>query len=287
MCLGAIIGDIVGSPYEGRLKPENYNFRLFNNRSCFTDDTVLTLAVADAVLNGKDYAKTFKEYYKKYPYVGYGKKFRKWAKLDSNEKLDSWGNGSAMRISPIAYIFDTEKEVLNEVTKATIPTHNSTEGIKGAQAVALAIFMARKGASMRDIYDVMTERFKYDLMNVKTGFYVSCQESVPQALVAFLSSVDFIDTIRKAIMFMGDADTLACIAGSIAQPYYKLIHFNIIKNVFERLPEDLAYVVVEFTKKYIDNKFVAPASMSENAKLYNLYRRSLVKNDCVTGLIEG
>jgi len=284
MCLGGICGDIIGSRFEGRNKPKNSNFKLFTKKSRFTDDTVLSLAVADAILNGKEYSQVFKEYYKKYPYAGYGRKFKEWAKSSSDICLDSWGNGSAMRISPLAYVFDNEKELLSEVKRATTPTHNSPEGIKGAQAVALAIFMARKGASREEIYSEMTIRMGYDLMNVPNGFFVSCQESVPQALVAFLTSIDYVDAIRKAVMFMGDADTLACIAGSIAQPFYgkklEAIPQDVILKTFERLPDDLSDITEQFIQKYIDNDFQKPAKMTPEAMFYDLYR-SLFEGEMV------
>ena len=284
MCIGAICGDIVGSRYEGKVKPNTPNFRLFTKKSRFTDDTVHSCAIADAILNNKSYAESLKESYKKYPYAGYGKGFKEWAKSDSYEPYNSWGNGSAMRVSPIAYAFDNEKDVLAEAKRSAECTHNHPEGIKGAQAVALAIFMARKGASREEIYSEMTIRMGYDLMNVPNGFFVSCQESVPQALVAFLTSIDYVDAIRKAVMFMGDADTLACIAGSIAQPFYgeklEAIPQDVILKTFERLPDDLSDITEQFIQKYIDNDFQKPAKMTPEAMFYDLYR-SLFEGEMV------
>lgn len=276
MCLGGICGDIIGSRWEGRVKPNTYNFRLFTKKCRFTDDTVHMAAVMDAILNNKSYAETLKESYKRYPYAGYGKGYKAWAKSDDAIPYNSWGNGSAMRVSPVAYVFDNEKEVLAEAKRSAECTHDHPEGIKGAQAIALAIFMARNGASKKDIYIEMTDRMGYDLLNVPNGFFVSCQESVPQALVAFLKSTDYEDAVRRAVMFMGDADTLACISGSIAQEYYgnklEAISQDIILKSFERLPKDLADTTVNFIHKYIDKDFEKPADITAEDSFYNLCR---------------
>jgi ADP-ribosylglycohydrolase len=275
MCIASITGDIIGSPYEGRCKPKDYNFPLFTKKSVFTDDSILSLAVADAVINKKDYAETFKEYYEKYPYGRYGKNFRAWAKGESTSN-NSCGNGAAMRISALPYVFSDQEELLEEVKKETIITHNSPQAISGAQAIALAIFLAKNGATKEYIKKTIVQRFKYDLNNIPIGFKVSCQESVPQALDAFFRSENFIDAIRKAILVNGDSDTLAAMTGSIAMPFYgdgiSAIPSYVMREVFRRLPNDLAEIAIAFIHLYIDSNFIRPARMSLHASFLDLYR---------------
>ena len=276
MCIGAIAGDIIGSRFEGKIKPSRKDFLLFNKKTCFTDDTVHTLALAESILTGKDYSERLRYYYRRYPYAGYGSGFKAWAKsTEVLEAYNSWGNGSAMRVSPIAYAFNTVEEVMEEAKKSAEVTHNHEEGIKGAQAVAVSIFMARKKATKEDIKQKIVD-MGYDLTDVKEGFEISCQKTIPQAIMAFLDSTDFVDAIRRAIMFKGDSDTLACIAGSIAQPFYgsylEAIPKEVLVGTFERLPNDLAEIAVEFTCAYIDDHFERPAEMSAQAEFYDLFR---------------
>jgi ADP-ribosylglycohydrolase len=275
--LGAIIGDMVGSRFEGPNKhPTRVNFKMFPTDTYFTDDTVLTVAVADAILNNKPYTDVIREYYRKYPYAGYGKAFKAWGKADTKEGYNSFGNGSAMRVSPIAFAFDTKEQVMEQAKISAEATHNHPDGIKGAQAIAYATFLARMGADKKQIRDAMENEMGYDLLNLKKGFDSSCNGSVPNAIVAFLNSDSFVDAIRGAILMGGDSDTIACMAGSIAQPYYgaKLggIPPNLVRKAFKRLPEDLASITVEFVKKYVDTNFVRSATMAKNAQLYDLFR---------------
>lgn len=275
--IGSIIGDMVGSRFEGPNKhPSRLNFKMFPTDTCFTDDTVLTVAVADAILNNKPYNVVMRDYYKKYPYVGYGKAFKAWGKTETSEPYNSFGNGSAMRVSPIAFAFDTKEQIMEHAKLQAEVTHNHPEGIKGAQAIAYATFLARNGASKKDIRDAMENEMGYDLLNLKRGWDSSCMGTVPLAIVAFLNSESYVDTIRGAILMGGDSDTIACMAGSIAQPYYGArlsgIPPNMIKMAFKRLPDDLAEITVAFVRKYIDEQFDRPATMSQNAKLYDLFR---------------
>lgn len=274
--IGAIIGDIIGSRFEGKMKPSCDDFLLFNRKTYFTDDTVHTIAIAEGLMSGKSYAERLKYYYHKYPYAGYGKGFKAWAVTKEDDPYNSWGNGSAMRVSSIGYAFDNKETVFEEAKKSAECTHNHEEGIKGAQAVAYAILIARQGGSKEDIRHAISDEMGYDLVNIPTGFQIRCQETIPQALSAFLDSSDFIDAIRKAILIKGDADTLACIAGSIAQAYYgkglDAIPQEVLLNTFERLPEDLALIAVEFTNRFIDPNFVRPAEMSKQAEFYDLFR---------------
>lgn len=253
--LGAIIGDIIGSSYEfGATK--RIDFELFTSSSRFTDDSVLTVAIADCLLNEKDYAKTVYEYGRKYPYAGYGGMFNSWLYSEDPSPYNSFGNGSAMRVSPVGFACNTEDQVLSYAKKTAEITHNHTEGIKGAMAVASAIFWARQGKNKGFISEYITKYFIYDLTekldDIRKGysFKVTCQESVPQAIIAFLESNDYEDAVRKAVSLGGDADTQACIAGGIAQAFYKEIPSEMIRKSLEILPDEFILIINKFNKKY-------------------------------------
>ena len=252
---GAIIGDIVGSRFE-RFNKKSIDFELFHRQSCFTDDTVLTVAVADALLNKKDYVKTLQEYGRKYPDAGYGGSFYKWIYSENPQAYNSWGNGSAMRVSPVAYAFNSIEEVLQEAKKTAEISHNHHEGIKGAQAIAAAIFFARIGKTKQEIKDFIQSTFAYDLersidkIRPYYKFEVSCQNSVPEAIISFLESSDFETAIRLAISIGGDSDTLAAMAGSIAEAFYKKIPENIVENATKRLPKAFLDIIHRFRVKY-------------------------------------
>ncbi len=249
--LGAIAGDIISSPYE-YAGYKSQEFPLFIPESRFTDDTVLTVAVADALLNSKDFAETLKAYARQYPDADYGTKFIDWMRSDSMDPYHSWGNGSAMRIGPIGYFYNDRKKVLSESEACASTTHNHPEGIKGAQATALAIHLARTGASKEEIARETSQWFGYDLTRTLDEirpdyvFDVSCQGTVPQAITAFIESTGFEDAIRKAVSLGGDADTLACICGSIAEAYYKEIPEDITREVCKRLPAAFLEVIDAF-----------------------------------------
>ncbi len=253
--LGAIAGDIIGSVYEWN-NTKRMDFELFSEGSTFTDDTVLTVAVADCLLNRKNYAETFKEYGRNYPDAGYGSRFYKWIFSDNQQPYNSFGNGSAMRVSPVGFAFNNLEETLAEAKRSAEVTHNHPEGIKGAQAVACAIFLARKGEDKEVIKSFITENFGYDLNHTLKEirphyrFDATCQGSVPQAMIAFLESVGFEDAIRKAVSIGGDSDTIACITGSIAQAYYNDIPPYILDTVKKKLTPDLFSIVSHFNKKY-------------------------------------
>jgi len=257
--IGSICGDIVGSRFEGMHKtPRRKNFSLFTGNTHFTDDTVYTVAVADVIMNGKDYVDAFKDYFKRYPHAGYGKAFKAWAASENRESYGSWGNGSGMRVSSIGWAFNTKEEVLKEAEKSAMVTHSHPEGIKGAKAIALAVFMARKGETKSEIKQEIFKETGYDFsVGVLDHWDVSCQACVPQALIAFFDSTGFEDAIRKAIFRGGDSDTIAAMTGSIAQAYYG-VPDEITAEVFSRLPEDLAIITEQFTKKYIDPNFQRP-----------------------------
>jgi len=219
--LGAIIGDIVGSIYEFN-NHRSKDFELFQQHSRFTDDTILTIATADALMTDQDFAGKYRSYGRKYP-SSYGSMFKQWIHDDSKGPYNSFGNGSAMRVSPVAWAFDTEEEVLAMAEATAIVTHDHPEGIKGAQATALAILWARHGKTPNQIVSDIETTFGYDIstpIDEIREFYefdVTCQGTVPEALRCFVEAEDFEDAIRNAISIGGDSDTLAAITGSIAE----------------------------------------------------------------------
>lgn len=251
--LGAIIGDIAGSVYEF-YPVERTDFPLFTPQSKFTDDTVLTIAVADAFIHNKDMAKTIQNYAREYEGRGYGGKFFSWIYDENPEPYGSYGNGSAMRVSSAGWLGNDINEVLELAYKSAAVTHNHVEGIKGAQAVALAIFLARKGSSKYAIQDEISERFNYDLSRSLSeiekdyAFNETCQQSVPEAITAFLYSDDYESAIRNAIWLKGDADTQASIAGSIAEAFYKEIPQELKNKAYELLPKEFVVTLYEFSE---------------------------------------
>lgn len=232
---GAIIGDIVGSPYEfTRNSIKTTDFPLFSETSKYTDDTVMTVAVSEGIMSGYGSEDATKEaiidamhtYGRLYPWVGYGMKFFRWIAQRNREPYNSFGNGSAMRVSSVAWAYDTLEEVERYALISAAVTHNHPEGIKGACSTAAAIFMGRNGATKADIQKYLERKYDYDfsrtLNDIRPGYYhvESCQESVPEAITAFLESDGFEDALRKAVSLGGDSDTIAAIAGSIAEGFY-------------------------------------------------------------------
>ena len=253
--IGAIAGDIIGSAYEWHYT-KSHDFELFTPQSTFTDDTVLTIAVADCILNGKEYAVTLKEYGRRYPDAGYGGMFLNWLSSDSLAPYNSFGNGSAMRVSPVGFAFPSLDMVLREAEKSAAVTHNHPEGIRGAQAIAASIFLARSGEGKERIRSYIEESFGYNLQQTLDEirpwyrFDETCQGSVPQAIIAFLESDSYEDAVRKAISLGGDSDTLACMTGGIAQAYYGKIPDYIAKTVREILNPEMLEVIDLFNDKY-------------------------------------
>ena len=253
--LGAIAGDIIGSVYEN-VRTKKKDFRLFTPLSIYTDDTVLTVAVADAILKGSDYGLSIRSYARRHPLRGYGHKFLLWMLSPSAGPYNSLGNGSAMRVSPVAHAFRQEEEVLEQAKLSAECTHNHPEGIKGAQATALAIFMARNKADKQDIRESISGRFGYDLSRrveeIRPAYRINltCPGSIPEAITAFLDSDDFEDAVRNAVSLGGDADTQAAIAGAIAEAYYGRIPENILKGVKRRLNRGFRQTVVDFCMRF-------------------------------------
>lgn len=241
--LGAIAGDIIGSPYEF-YNCKSVSFPLFCHESRLTDDSTLTFAIADAFMNKKDYAVTLKEYAKKHPLAGYGGSFIQWVDGESMLPYNSWGNGSAMRVSSIGWLCNTLDEVLLEAKKSAEVTHNHSEGIKGAQAIASSIFLARIGKTKEEIKNFVTVAFGYNLnrtldeIRPTYKFDVSCQGSVPEAIIAFLESENFEHCIRKAVSIGGDSGTIAAMAGGISEAFYKNIPEEITTKVYGMIVKD-------------------------------------------------
>jgi ADP-ribosylglycohydrolase len=253
--IGSIAGDIIGSVYEHR-PIKTKDFPLFHSHCDFTDDTVLTVAVADAILSGAPYVDSVRRIGRRYPGAGYGGSFIRWLHSDDPRPYNSWGNGSAMRVSPVGFAFSTEDEVLRQAQKTAEITHNHPEGIKGAQATALAIFLARTGHDKEAIRGRINNLFSYDLDRTVDdirpfySFDISCQGTVPEAIVAFLDSDSYEDAIRNAISLGGDSDTLACITGGLAEAFYGSVPGEVRDKVEELLTPDLWEVTKAFCDKY-------------------------------------
>ena len=254
--LGAIAGDIVGSYYEHH-PIKLRDFPLFHRRSRFTDDTVLTLAVARAALEDGDYLRAARELGKEFPDAGYGASFQRWLHSDEPEPYNSWGNGSAMRVSPVGFAFEGEQAVLREAQRSAEITHSHPEGVKGAQATALAIYLARIGEDKGVIRREISARFGYDLSRSLAStrpeyrFDVSCQGSVPQAIIAFLEAATYEDTVRNAVSLGGDSDTQACIAGGIAEAFFGPLDSALLAQVQAHLPEPLWEIVRRFCDRFL------------------------------------
>lgn len=251
--IGAICGDIIGSWYEF-CATKHRDFELFNSRSGFTDDTVCSIAVADALMNGNDFTGSLTHWCRKYPRAGYGRNFKNWFMQDNPQPYNSWGNGSAMRVSAVGVYANSIDEVLYLAEKSAAVSHNHPEGIKGAQATALAIHLALIGKSKAEIKEQIELRFGYDLnrkyadIQPDYGFDVSCQGSVPEAIIAFLESTDYESAIRMAVAYGGDADTQAAITGGIAAAYYGEIPGYILTESYSRLPLEMKEIIASFNQ---------------------------------------
>ena len=262
--IGALIGDYSGSKYEW----SNFHGAItdkmdFIETGKFTDDSVLTIATMDWINNDIKYGKNhgfapyLRMWAKRYPNAGYGGKFRIWVDSDSNEPINSFGNGAGMRVSPCAYYANTLEECLELAKKSAEATHNHPEGVKGAQAIAEAIYLARSGAGKDGIKKVIEEDFGYELdkeldeIGTKAHkFDATCQVTVPEAIICFLKSSNFLDAIRNAIYIGGDTDTVAAMAASIAEAYYGIPHF-IEETMKEKLPEDFKEVIYTFNENML------------------------------------
>jgi ADP-ribosylglycohydrolase len=252
--LGAIIGDYVGSTYEFN-PTKDYNFHLITPESDITDDSIMTVAIADAILHKKGYAESMRYWGNKYPNPkgSYGGSFGVWLQSPNPQPYYSFGNGSAMRVSPIGWLYDTLDETLREAKKSAQCTHDHPEGMKGAMAVAAAIYHVRTGKSKDFLKQYIEKEFGYDLSRKLSDirpdyrFYESCMQTVPEAIICYLESNGFEDAIRLAVSLGGDADTLACITGSIAGSDYTCgIPIPLLEAAFSKVPEDIKNIIGEF-----------------------------------------
>ncbi len=256
---GAILGDIIGSAYEFDCHNcKSKTFPLFSRTSTFTDDTVMTLAVADALLKVSpedndetiraELVRSMQGIGRNYPYCGYGGRFIRWMFSDNPRPYGSYGNGSGMRVSSVGWLYDDLETVLKMAKLTADVSHNHPEGVKGAQAIASAIFLARTGKSKADIKSFIENRFGYDLDRTcdeirPTYRHVeTCQDSVPEAIIAFLEGKDFEDVIRTAVSIGGDSDTIADMAGAIAEAFYG-VPAELKKECRARLPRDLRKIL--------------------------------------------
>jgi ADP-ribosylglycohydrolase len=252
--LGALAGDIIGAPFE-YISWKKLDFPLFSPSSTYTDDSILTLAVARAIFLEQDYGQMLLQFAHLYPDADYGGSFRAWMTSANPQPYNSLGNGSAMRASPVGWAFESLDETLRQAELSAAPTHNHPEGIKGAQATAAAIFMLRKGMEREALRSYIETTFGYNLDTTcdairKVYTYdVTCPGTVPPAIVAFLESGNFEDAIRRAVSLGGDADTLAAITGSIAEAAYG-VPMNITKEIWSRMPDELWDIVLAFSSRY-------------------------------------
>ena len=262
MLMGAILGDIAGSIYEFD-SHKSTDINLQDKRMDYTDDTIMTIAVADWILNDKRHTmnglvERMQQWGRRYPHPmgAYGNMFSQWLRSDNPMPYNSWGNGSAMRVSAVGFAFDTLEETMNVAKKCAEVTHDHPEGIKGALATAAAIFMARTGSPKEVIRRYITDTFGYNLdrscddIRPTYGFDGSCQGTVPESIIAFLDSKDYEDALRLCISLGGDADTMGAITGAIAGAYYNKMPYALYEFGMEKLPKDIQNVVGLFNSKY-------------------------------------
>lgn len=266
---GAILGDIIGSPFEFDRGNKSKAFHLFSKNSKITDDSVMTIAVGYAFLDAQPNAdiewirrrliSSMKQYGRMFPYAGYGGMFRRWLKCDDPQPYGSFGNGSAMRVSSVAWLYNDIETVRSMARLSAEVSHNHPEGIKGAEATASAIYLARVGSSKAEIKAYIEENFGYDLSrtcdDIRPGYHhkESCQETVPEAITAFLEGESFEDVIRTAVSLGGDCDTLTCIAGSIAEGFYGVPE-ELKEECRNRLPKELRIVLDRFDSFIYQNR---------------------------------
>lgn len=252
--LGAIVGDVIGSPFEfSRIK--STEFRLFDRNAQCTDDSVLTVATADVLLNAGDYREAYQAYFRRHPNAGYGGRFVGWARQQEILPYNSWGNGSAMRVSPVGWACDSLDQVLTEAEKSASVTHDHPEGIRGAQVTAAAVFLARTEKNRDHIREFAARMYPMDFtldeLRPIYSFDVSCRGTVPVAVMAFLESTDFEHAVRLAVSMGGDADTLACITGGIAHAFYGGVPKHLLDPVMDiYLSPEMVEVAVSFCERF-------------------------------------
>ena len=266
---GAILGDMIGAPFEFDRGGKTKDFPLFSEESQFTDDTVMTIAVAEALMKAspetdddtvrRELVRSMQRWGRKYPDAGYGGRFGVWLWEDDPKPYNSYGNGSAMRVSAAGWLCGSLEETLRVARLTAEATHNHPEGIKGAEAAAAAIYMARSGCGKEEIRDFLTCTFGYDLSRscdeIRPGYFhvESCQETVPEAVTAFLEGTNFEDVIRTAVSLGGDCDTLTCIAGGMAEAFYGVPE-NLVAECRRRLPEEMLAVLDRFAERKAERR---------------------------------
>lgn len=247
--LGAIAGDIIGSIYEfNNIKSKD--FSLFTPASTFTDDTICTVAIIDSLLHSLDPQEAMLDWCRKYPELSYGTRFRQWIFSNDPRPYHSFGNGAAMRISPVAWVAEGEEHLFELSDKYTAITHDHKEGLKGARAIALAVYLTKKGLCSKDLKLELTKNFSYDLnatvdeIRSNYCFDETCQGTVPQSIICFLEAESFEDAIRNAISIGGDSDTVGAIVGSIAEAKWG-VDEHISKEVWKRLTPDIQQILIK------------------------------------------
>jgi len=277
--LGAIIGDVAGSRYEFN-NTKDRDFKMFDTMSTFTDDTVLTVATAEVLLNGGSFLKKYQTSYFKYPNRGWGGMFNTMASAGNLRPYNSFGNGSAMRVSPCGWAFDTLQETLNAAEQTALVTHNHPEGIKGAQAIAGSIYLARNDMDKSHITDFVRDLGYVlpKLENCTNQFDETCQGTIPLCMALFNEAEDFEDAIRTTIAHGGDCDTTGCIVGGMSEAFYGCPPQEMITEAFMRLPQEMRRTVTKFVKQFCYNDFEEPmASLNWEGKVMDDFR-SLFSN---------
>jgi ADP-ribosylglycohydrolase len=253
--LGGIFGDIVGSVYEKPFHRAIEGFHLFHPNAKFTDDTVLSIATADALINNKTFKEAYLDWGRKYPRAGFSKDFEYWLACSNPKPYQSFGNGAAMRSGPVGWLSKSLEHCLELAKNSAIVTHDHPEGIKGAQAVAAAVYMSRLNRSKQEIKDYIQSQFSFDLnrtlnqISINYKFDMTSQGSVPEAIICFLESSSTEDAIRKAVYLNGDADTQACIAGGIAEAFYNDISPELETNIYSFLTSEMTMLITHFRSK--------------------------------------
>lgn len=266
--IGAIMGDMIGAPYEFDRSNKTKEFPLFSRGSQFTDDSVMTIAAAEAIMDtiGKSddeiraaLVDSMQKWGKRYPNAGYGGMFCRWLREKKPKPYGSFGNGSAMRVSSAGWLFDTLEETRHMARLTAEVTHNHPKGINGAEATASVIFLARNGSSKEEIKDYIINEFGYDLSRtcdeIRPGYHhvETCQQTVPEAITAFIEGADFEDVIRTAVSLGGDCDTLTCIAGGMAEAFYG-IPVELVNECRKRMPKDMLAVIDRFEASGCEDK---------------------------------
>lgn len=265
--ISAIAGDMIGVPFEfNNIKEQEYTGPLFTRKSTYSDDSVLAVATADSLLSKTSYSDNYLKYASAYPDRGYGGMFLKMVRSGRLTPYNSYGNGSAMRAGPTGWVHSTMEKTLEEAKRSADASHNHPEGIKGAQAVAAAIFTVRKGGDRGDVMRAV-QKLGYDLSYKmselrRRTFHVDCQGTIPVCMAIFNETESFEDAMRKSIAMGGDVDTNCCIIGSICDAFYGLPSPEIIKEVYSRIPNQMAKVVTAFVEAYIDERLTLPETVT-------------------------